>query len=381
MVNREMEKKETVRKIRLTEPQIGEEEIEAVANVLLSGWLTEGEVTKRFEAKFASTVDARHGVAVCNCTVGLELALRALGVGKGDEVIVPDFTHPATALAVMWAGATPVLVDVNEFTYNAIMKEITKAVTERTKCVIPVSWGGYPLDPYSLRELKEKHNLAIIEDAACSLGAEYDGVKTGSMADITCFSLHPRKVITTGEGGMITTNNADLAEKLRSMKCFGEERTANGLSFKRLGTNYKMSNILAAIGLAQLEKLPKIIERRIELAENYNRLLQECMNVGSPAREAKAKHVYQTYAAHIEVDGVRDRAIKELRERGIEAQIGTYALHLEPAFKRLRHVGALYNSTYLYNNLIALPMGASMSFEDQKYVVSELGHIVGDASN
>ncbi len=365
-----------MKRIKLIEPQVGQEELNRIKDVLNSGWLTEGPVTEEFEEKFAKTVDANHGIAVCNCTVALELSLRALKIGLGDQVIVPDFTHPATAQAVVWAGADPILVDVDPYSYNIDIDSVENAITKNTKCVIPVSWGGNPINMKPYLDLKDKYGLYIVEDAACSVGAKYNGGKTGSMADVSCFSFHPRKIITTGEGGMITTNNDDWAEKMRSLKKFGEGFVDGKLEFTRIGTNFKLSNILSAIGLGQLEKLDKIIARRTELARNYNRILESSEGIRPPSCEKEAKHVYQTYATFIEKTGARDVILKELRSKGIEVQIGTYALHLQPAFKDMKRQGPLENSTSLYRNLLALPMSSSMSLDDQKFVVSQIESVL-----
>lgn len=361
--------------IKLIEPVVGEEELHAIQKVLESGWLTEGPVTRDFEARFADFIGSRHAVATTSCTTALELALRVLDIGPGDEVIVPDFTYPATANVVKWVGAKPILVDVDIFSYNIDMGEVDKAVTKNTKCVIPVSWGGNPLNMQRLQLMKEKYNLFIVEDAACSAGAEYDGKKTGTMADMTCFSFHPRKVITTGEGGMITTDNDVYAEKARSLKKFGLKPT-NGEQFVLCGTNYKLSDVLSAIGVAQMEKVNAIIEKRIELADNYNELLAEVDYIRPPKVEKKAKHTYETYAAYIELEGVRDRIIEELGKRGIEFQIGTYALHMQPSFKGVKKIGKLKRSEKLYKNLLAFPMCHSMTRTDQEYVVSEVKNIL-----
>lgn len=359
-------------KIRLIEPVVGEEELQAIRKVLESGWLTEGPVTREFEAKFAEFVGARYAIATTNCTVALELALRALNIAHGDEVIVPDFTHPATGDIVSWVGADPVLVDVDISSYNLDAREVEKAISEKTKCIIPVSWGGNPLNMEPLNGLKEEYELYIVEDAACSLGSEYDGRKTGTMTDITCFSFHPRKVITTGEGGMITTDDKEFAEEIRSLKKFGVKSTNNGSKFVKFGTNYKLSDVLSAIGVKQIEKANKIIEKRIEFATNYNRLLDEIDFIRPPTKDDKAKHVYQTYAAYIEIEETRDKIIRDLRTENIETQIGTYALHLQPAFRSTKKIGNLARSEKLYRNLIALPMSHSMTLADQEHVVKEI---------
>jgi len=366
------------KKMRLIEPVVGEEELSAVKKVLESGWLTEGPVTKEFESEFARFVGSKYAIATNNCTTALELCLRILGIRPGDEVIVPDFTHPATADVVGLVGASPVLVDVDLYSYNIDFKEVEKAVTERTKCMIPVSWGGNPLNPKLLHEFKEKYDLFIVEDAACSPGAEYDGIKTGRMSDLTCFSFHPRKIITTGEGGMITTDNEEYAEKAASLKRFGAKvwGDRSALMFVYVGTNYKLSDVLGAIGLAQLGKINEIINKRIGLAHNYNELLSDIDFIRPPTEESKVKHVFQTYAPYIELDGVRDRMIEDLKAKGIETQIGTYALHLHPAFTQARRIGELERSSKLYENLLALPMYHSMTMEDQECVVTEVTNLL-----
>jgi len=366
----------TENRIKLIEPVVGQDELRMIRKVLESGWLTEGPVTEEFEEKVKKFVGVKYAVATTSCTTAFELALRVLDIGPGDEVIVPDFTYPATGNIVEWIGAKPVLVDVDLFSYNVDPQEVEKAITKNTKCIMPISWGGNPLNMLPLNELKEKHNLFIVEDAACSLGAEYNGKKTGTMADITCFSFHPRKIITTGEGGMAVTDNSAYAEKLKSFKKFGMTTTNGEIKFVRGGTNYKLSDILSAVGVAQIKKINTIIKRRIELASYYNKLLAEVNSIRPPEKRENTKHVYQTYAAYIEKEGARDRLIADLCKKNIETQIGTYALHLQPSYKKVRKIGKLKKAQKLYQNLLALPMSHSMTKKDQEYVVSEIKSIL-----
>lgn len=360
------------KRIKLIEPVVGKEEIKNIGKVLRSGWLTEGPQVAEFEERIKKYIDVRYAIATTSCTTAIELALRALKIGPGDEVIVPDFTHPATGNMVRWIGATPVLVDVDLFSYNIDPEEVEKAITQKTRCILPVSWGGNPLEIKPLDEMKEKHGLFIVEDAACSLGSEFDGKKTGTMADITCLSFHPRKIITTGEGGMATTDNATYAERIKHLKKFGME-TANGeITFTGDGTNYKLSDILAAIGIAQMSKIDAIIKRRIELAKRYTELLANVDSVRPPEKKKNAKHIYQTYAIYVEKDGIRDKIIEDLRKKNIETQIGTYSLHLQPSYKQAKKVGKLEGAEKLYRNLLTLPMCHSMTKADQEYVVAEL---------
>jgi len=360
------------KRVRLIEPVVGAEEERLVAEVLRSGWLSEGPMTKRFEELVSKFVGAKHAIAATSCTTAMEIALRAMEVGHSDKVLIPDFTHPATADAVIAVGAKPVLVDCDLSSYNMDMKDARKAMEKKARAAIPVSWGGYPLDKKELDALKEDSGLLIIEDAACSLGSECRGAKTGAMADITCFSFHPRKVLTTGEGGMVTTENDEYAEKMKSYKNFGMGKIGQQTRFVRYGSNYKMSDILAAVGVAQMAKLPKIIERRIELAGRYDKLLCQVDGIRPPEKRSDGKHIFQTYAVYVEVKGARDKVLQDLRAAGAEAQIGTYALHLEPYYRDLEKQGDLSRSKLLYENLLALPMCHNMTVEDQEYVVSQL---------
>ena len=342
--------------MKLTEPVVDDREVEAVRKILESGWLTEGEATRQFERKVAEYVGAEYAIATCNCTVALELCLKAYDIQ--GEVVVPDFTHPATANAVVNAGATPVLVDVNLDTYNINFNEIP-----RSNAMIPVSWAGNPLGFYSYYV---EDDFQIVEDAACSLGAEFATYKTGSLAP-SCFSFHPRKIISCGQGGMVTTNNEELATKIRALKNFGYN---DGFKHKH-GTNYKFNDVSSAIGLAQMEKINSIIEKRIKMAKTYDDLLANVPKVKPPQKHPLAKHTYQTYAVYLET-GNRDQIIAKLAEKDIETQIGTYALHLLPAFKDAKRIGSLSNAEKLHYNLLALPMSYKLTEEDQKCVVTEL---------
>ncbi len=352
-------------KIFLMRPFVGDEELAAVQKVFESKYLTEGPVTKEFENSFASFVDAQHAIAVTSCMTGLDLAVRVFGIKKGDEVIVPDFTHPATGDCAYMAGAESVLVDVDINTYNIIPEAIESAITKKTKCIIPVSWGGNPIDP-EIYKIGAEHDIPVLEDAACSTGATVNGKKIGSIADITTFSFHPRKIITTGEGGMVTTNDPELAEKAVALKHFGQTKDGR---FTYHGTNYKMSNIAAAIGLEQLRKLPRILDDRIRKAERYSDLLRPVKGIRVPEKTRDSRHVFQSYCIYVEKDGLRDRLRKDLADKNIETQIGTYSLHLEPSYRDTRKVGSLKNSELLFHHLLTLPLHHELTEADQDYVV------------
>lgn len=359
------------KKIYLMRPFVGEEELEAVKRVFESKYLTEGPVTQEFEKKFAEYVEAKRGIAVTSCAIGMELALQVLGIGPGDEVIVPSFTHPATGDCVCQVAAEPILVDVDLESYNITTEGIEEAITERTKCVIPVPWGGNPLEP-EIYKLGEEHNIPILEDTACSAGAMIGDKRVGSLADISVFSFHPRKVMTTGEGGMITTNSNEFADKAHALKRFGEE---NG-RFVYHGTNYKMSNIVAAIGLEQLKKLDKILEDRIEKAKRYTELLEGLDHIRPPVVKPNVRHTFQSYCIYVEKEGWRDKLRQDLLKKGIETQIGTYALHLEPSYANVKRNGNLENSEKLFKNLLTLPLHHELTYEDQEYIVKSISKLL-----
>ena len=359
--------------IPLIKPYIPEASGKLVSEVLASGYLTEGPVTAELEKTAAAYLKCRYVFAVPNCTVGLEIALRAMKIGPGDEVIVPDYTYPATADAVAIVGATPVIVDIDPETMLIDYAELEKAITPKTRCVIPVSEFGNPLDYDRLNAIKEKYGLRILEDSACSLGSEYKGRKTGTLADISVFSMHPRKFITSGEGGLITTNDPELAEFILSYKHFGM-RVKNGkteLAFDRIGTNLKLSNILAAVALGQFQMIDRLLSARLELAENYLRELRDIPGIRLPRVTPGGVHSYQTFSVFIDR---RDEVMKKLRAEGIEVQIGTYALHQQPAFQSpaCRLVGRFGNCEKVAASNLALPLFYGMDENDQKTVVKEL---------
>ncbi|WP_440992280.1 DegT/DnrJ/EryC1/StrS family aminotransferase [Haloarchaeobius baliensis] len=361
--------------IPLIEPVVGDEELENVKAVLESGYMTQGPYSDEFEESFSSFVDAEHGITITSCTTGLDAVLEALDIGEGDEVVVPDFTHPATANVVAHRGATPVLVDVDENTYNIDHDALESAVGEETGAVIPVSWGGQPLDPAPLRRLQDEYDFAVVEDAACSAGAAYDGGQTGSQFDASVFSFHPRKVLTTGEGGMITTDDDDLERAIREIKNFGTVPSDPDVGFRRASaSNYRMSDILAAVGVAQMEKRDDIIGTRQSLAERYTDLVADIDGVRAPFVPEASEHVFQAYCVYIEAgdENTRDQILDAMRDRNIETQIGTYALHLTEAFGDAKRVGSLDASAGLQDNLLTLPIAHSMTDADQDRVVAAL---------
>jgi perosamine synthetase len=371
-----------VTRIPLIRPYVTDEVRARVLEVLDSGFLTEGAVTRELEAAFRGYIGCRHSLAVTSCTTGLELALRCLGIGPGDEVVVPDYTYPATAAVVAIVGAKAIIVDCSPETMLIDYAAAEAAIGPRTKAIIPVSLFGNPLDYRRLDAIRARHSVAIIEDAACAIGAEYGGQKVGTQADITVFSLHPRKFITTGEGGIVVTDRDDWAEWMESYKHFGMGRPneREAVVFERIGSNYKLSNLQAAVGVVQMRHIETLLARRRTLAARYSERLAEHPGVELPITTADGIHSYQSFC--ISIDG-RDRLLRRLRADGIEVQIGTYSLHRHPAFAPGPHVevrGAMPGSTRAYERCLTLPLFHELTFEQQDLVINALcGQMSGTA--
>jgi perosamine synthetase len=362
-------------KIPLIKPFINQEIKNTVLEVLDSGYLTEGPVTHEFERVFSEFVGSSHAIAVTSCTTGLEIALRALGIGPGDEVIVPDYTYPATATVVAIVGAHCVIVDIDPSTMLIDYDAVEKAITPKTKAIIPVSLFGNPLDYDRLTEIKTKYSVYIVEDAACAIGAEFKGRKVGTFADITVFSLHPRKFITTGEGGMITTDNQLWADWMNSYKHFGMKMNNSSreeIVFEIPGTNYKLSNVLSAIGLGQMKEIEILLARRRELAAKYDHLLRDLNDLIIPKTTINGNHSYQSYCIFTTS---RDRILNIMRSEGTEVQIGTYSLHMHPAFQNSSNftvISDMTGSRKAYETCLTLPLFHYLTEVEQIYIVNRL---------
>ncbi len=360
------------RRIHLMRPTVGGEELELIREVIESRTLTDGPFVRAFERELGSYVGSKHAVSCTSATTALELALRSIGVGPGDEVIVPDFTHPATALAVLTLGAEPVLVDVDLASYNTTADHLAAAITPRTKAAIPVSIFGNPLDMDRINAVRDRSGVRMIEDAACTLGARLGGKPVGSLTDLTVFSFHPRKLFSTGEGGMVTTDDDGWAATMNSTKRFGVLDVDGESKFAQYGTNYRLSAILAAVGLAQVRKIEAVVADRRQQAARYDRLLDGVPGLLRPTVLPNAVHNYQTYAVYLSEPGLRDRVLRRMRSAGIEVQIGTYALHRQPFFGSTRRVGDLSNSALLYERVLSLPLHHELTPSDQEQVVQSL---------
>ncbi len=364
--------------IPLTRPSMGPDELSAVEAVLDSGWLAgQGPRSAALEAAFCELTGRAHAVAVNNCTAGLHLALRTLGVGPGDEVLVADYTFPATAHAVLYCGATPVLVDVRPDTGTLDPALVEAAVTERTVGVIGVDALGMPADWTDLERIARARGIFLLEDAACSAGGTYRGRPCGAFGEVAVFSLHARKGVTCGEGGVVVTDDTQLAARVRSEAAFGMQSAfaRQGSSalpigtFADLGYNYKLSDVLASIAVVQLGRLDGFVARRREIAARYAVLLADLPQVGVPVVPADREPTWQTYAVTVHPTADRDAVAIRLRSRGIGANIGTYALHREPLYASPTHCPV---SAGLFAQHLALPMFPELTEADQDRVVAEL---------
>ncbi|MCD6445379.1 DegT/DnrJ/EryC1/StrS family aminotransferase [Candidatus Bathyarchaeota archaeon] len=324
--------------IPINMPQIGKEEIEAVIKVMETGVLTHalgaGPMVQKFEKSFSDFVNAKHAVAVNTGTAALHLAITAAGVKEGDEVILPSFTFVATAEVVVMNRAKPVFVDINPYTYNVSPEKIEAAITEKTRAIIPVDLYGLPCDMERIREIADKHGLVIIEDAAQAHGAIYKGKHVGAFADVTCWSFYASKNMTTGEGGMVTTNNDEIAEKLRALRSHGEKEKYTSLM---LGHNYHMPEIQAAIGCVQLEKLPSFIAKRRENARRLTSRLKGVERLQLPMEPEGSKHSWYLYTVRLKegLRAERDSIIESLKDNGIGAEVYySNPIHLMPYYKK-----------------------------------------------
>ena len=354
--------------IRLARPDVGAAEAAAVAEVLESGRLTMGPKVTEFEALLAEACAVEHALVVSSGTAALHLAVLALGVGPGDEVLVPAYTFPATANVVAKAGATPVLVDVDPRTMNLDVARVAAAVTPRTQAVIAVHLFGRPLDWEALGAAVPE-GVVLVEDAAGALGARWRGRPCGGLGLLGCLSFHPRKIVTTGEGGAVTTPDGDLAQRIREMRDHGIDRRGE-FEIVSPGLNYRLSDILCAVGIPQLERLEELLRAREQLAAAYAERLSE--EVELPGAEDGDRHGWQAYVVRLDR---RNEALQALRDEGIEAQIGTYALHRLGAY---RDQGPFRGADRCYERALALPFHTGLGPDDVERVARVLDKVVSD---
>ncbi len=372
--------------IPITKPFLGPEEEQAAVAAIRSGWVTQGPKVAQFERAVADYCGAAHAVAVSNCTSALHLALVVAGVGPGDEVICPSMSFIATANSIRYTGATPVFAEVNPQTYNLDPHAAEAAITPRTKAMLVVHQIGLPAELDRFYALAARRGLKIVEDAACAIGSRYRGRPIGGHGELACFSFHPRKVITTGEGGMITTSRADYADRLRLMRQHGmsisdtQRHSAPKVVIENyvcVGYNYRTTDIQAAIGLEQMKRLDGLVARRRELAAGYTKGLRRHPWLRAPYVPDDAEPNFQSYAVHLapEAPRSRDELMQKLLEQGIAARRGIMLAHLEPASADLASRPLPLSERASARSLL-LPLYPQMTNEDQQRILAVLNTTV-----
>jgi perosamine synthetase len=367
--------------VPFAKPTLRGDEGAAVAAVIAGGWVSQGPKVKAFEEAFAARVGAAEAVAVSNCTTALALAVHALGIGPGDEVIVPSLSFIATANAVWQNGATPVFADIDPKTYNLDPASAAAAITPATKAIMPVHQVGLPADMDAFVALADEHGLVLIEDAACAVGATYKGRPIGSLGPMACFSLHPRKVITAGEGGMITTQDSELAARLRKLRQHAMDlsdlarHNAQDIVFEAYperGFNYRMTDMQAALGLCQLDALDGILAERSRLAERYNAAFADVPHLETPYEPEYAQRTWQSYCVRIAPGAPVERTelMRRLLRDGIPTRRGVMAIHHEGAYPDVQ--AELPHTDAAAAEVLMLPLFGHLTDAQQDLVIDRV---------
>lgn len=365
---------------------IDEDDMKAVCEVLSSDWLTTGPKVEEFERSVADYVGCTHGVAVSSGTSALHCAMYALDIGPGDEVIVPAITFAATANAVVFQGGVPVFADVDPETLLIDLNCVESLVTERTKAIIAVDYAGQPCDYSSLRELAEKYNLCLVADACHSLGAQYHGQKVGTLADITLFSFHPVKHITTGEGGMAVTDDAEYARRMRLFRNHGistdfrqrEMKSSWHYEMIDLGFNYRISDFQCALGVSQLKKLPDFLAKRSHLAKEYLEYFANVSDITPLRISPDISHAWHLYVVKLASGEIRDRVFEQMRSAGVGVNVHYIPVHLHPYYQKKlgTRKGLCPKAEKAYELILTLPLWPGMKDEDMKTVAELLKRLV-----
>ncbi len=368
-------------------PYLDDEEVEAVGEVIRSNWVSQGSRVMDFEKALSEYVGARFGIATNSCTSALHLSLLLSGIAPGDEVICPSFTCMATANAIHHVGATPVFVEIDPRTFNLDPAHVEEAITPKTRGIMAVHQIGLSADMDELIRIAQDHDLVIVEDAATALGGEYKGKRIGALGSPTCFSFHPRKVITSGEGGMITTDDETFMEKARIVRAHGasisdlERHHAKGTiyaSYPVVGYNYRMTDMQGVMGTIQMKKLPFMLQQRHRISHSYDELLSDIDEVETPYVPEALVHSYQSYLIrfHSESGIDRDGMIRQMAERGIACRHGIAPLHLEPYYKDLYGEMHLPVTEQVSRETMFLPIYPTMNEDEIDYVVSNLKELI-----
>lgn len=366
--------------IPIAKPYLTVDEAQAAYDTILTGWITQGPRVAEFEEKFAAYTGAKYAVAVSNCTTALHLAMIVAGVKAGDEVICPSMSYIATANCIKYVGATPVFAEVNE-EYNLDIADVERKITPKTTAILLVHQMGMPADIDLFKPLAEEKGLKLIEDAACAAGSAYKGKKIGCHSELVCFSFHPRKVISTGDGGMVTTNNESYYNRMKLLRQHGmniNDRTrheSKKIMFEdhvEVGYNYRMTDIQASVGIKQLEKLDWILEERRKIAFRYHEAFRNIKGIRIPEEKEGYFSNYQTYSVYLEHNGKisRDELMQKLLDLGIATRRGIMTSHRETAYKYLGL--SLPESERLSDNSICLPLYIPMNEQDINFVIESV---------
>ncbi len=371
-------------------PSLEEEEIEKVTKVLKSGWITTGPRVKQFEEDFSKYIGCKHSVAANSCTAALHLALDALGLKEGDEVIIPTMTFATTGEVVTYLRNRPVLVDCDEDTLLVNINEIEKKINKKTKAIIPVHYAGQPCSMNEILEIARENNLMVIEDAAHSLPTRYRGKLIGTIGDITCFSFYATKPVTTGEGGMACTENDDFADKMKIMSLHGIDRdawkrySAEGswyYEIREAGYKYNLTDIAAALGIAQLKRCDEFYRRREQIANKYTQSFKEFSEIKTPIVREYGSHAWHLYVIQLNLEMLKlDRAqfIEKMRSNGIGCSVHFIPLHLHPYYRKTfgYKPEEFPVASQVYERVVSLPIYPRMTDEDVDYVTDNVINII-----
>ena len=369
---------------------VDEADIQSVVDVLRSGWLTTGPMVSEFEQKFSNMVGSQEAVALSSGTAALHAAMYAIGIQPGDEVIIPSMTFAASANCVLFLGGKPVFIDIDLETFLIDSQKIEAKITPRTKAIIAIDFAGQPCDYEALSSIAKRHKLYLISDACHSLGGKYQGRPVGSLADLNAFSFHPVKPITTGEGGMVTTNNPEWAKRMRLFRNHGistdvRQREHNKIWFYEmvdLGFNYRLSDIQCALGLSQLKKLPGWIQKRNDIAKKYHDVFSKMKNIRPLKVRSDVLHAYHLYVVEFnlsELTGSREDIYKALIAEGIGVNVHYIPVHLHPFYQKFLKTrrGLCPVAEEAYERILSLPMFPSMADRDVKDVIIAVEKVLG----
>ena len=372
--------------IPIAKPFLGKEEAQAAYDTILTGWVTQGPKVQEFEEKFAGYVGSKYAVAVSNCTTALHLSMIVSGIGVGDEVICPSMSYIATANSIRYVGAIPVFADVNE-DYNLDVIDVESRISEKTKAILLVHQMGMPADIDSFKNICKKYNLLLIEDAACAIGSAYKGKKIGTHSDLVCFSFHPRKIISTGDGGMITTNREDYFNRLKILRQHGmsvndrlrhESKKILFEEYLELGYNYRMTDIQAAVGIKQLEKLSWIIKERRKIANYYFDALKDIDCIRLPIEKNGYYSNYQSFSIYLKKNCPvsRNELMQKMLDADISTRRGVMTAHREPAYSNYSDFCLLPLSEDLSDRSILIPLFIPESKKIINYIIKKISKIL-----